>query len=53
MIDDLSQNWPDHVAKGDFSFHTSERPGPWWKMELPESINIKKIVIINRLDCCK
>lgn len=31
------------------SFHTTLEPNPWWKVELPEAISIRHIIIYNRM----
>lgn len=34
----------------DYNFHTATEYNPWWKLELPRTINIKHIIIYNRLN---
>ncbi|XP_021327523.1 uncharacterized protein isoform X2 [Danio rerio] len=32
--------------------HTKTETNPWWRLELPNSFSIGRVVFINRIDCC-
>jgi len=40
------QKWPN-------SIHTRTNRGGWWELDLGKLVNVKKIVIYNRPDCCQ
>ena len=43
---DPRQKWPN-------SIHTKTSRDSWWELDLGKLVNVKKIVIYNRPDCCR